>query len=72
MTDNEEMPPDPDDIMDNEAKQSMILQAFEELLQEEFIGELEFYKKKTLILEKPDIFVHRYFTGETIDRSQLI
>jgi len=25
MTDNEEMPPDPDDIMDNEAKQSMIL-----------------------------------------------
>ena len=28
MTDNEELPPDPDDIMDNEAKQSMILEAF--------------------------------------------
>ena len=70
MTDNQELP-DPDDIMDSEAKQQMILDAFEELLQEEFINELEFYKKKALILEQPDIFVHRYFTGETIDRSEL-
>ena len=52
MSDNEELQ-DPDDIMDNEAKQSMILESVEELYQEDIISELDFYKKKTLILEKP-------------------
>ena len=41
----------------------MILESIEELYQEDFINELDFYKKKSLILEKPEIFIHRYFTG---------
>jgi hypothetical protein len=32
---------------------------------------LEFYKKKIVLFERPDVYIKKYLKGETIDRSLL-
>lgn len=49
----------------------MILEAFDEIYRDGIISELEFYKKKVFLFEKPEVYIRKYLKGETIDRSLL-
>jgi predicted metallo-beta-lactamase superfamily hydrolase len=41
----------------------MILEAFDEIYRDGIISELEFYKKKVILLERPDIYINKYLAG---------
>lgn len=49
----------------------MIIEAFEELYRDGIITELDFYKRKIIIFERPDVYIKRYINGETVDRNIL-
>lgn len=49
----------------------MILESLESLLEEGAIAEIEFYKKKIVLFERPKLYINKFFTGETVDRSEL-